>query len=181
MAAPRRLIRCGVLIAFCGAPLGACEAARDPGPAASAPASEQGERVKVGVKGETFRLELALDDATRFKGLGGRTEIAKDGGMLFVFPYAAKQAFVMRDCPIAIDIAYLDSAGRVVMMHEMKPEEPRRAGESDYEYDLRLKKYESRHPAQFVVEVAGGRFREVGLEVGDVLKFDVQGLKARAR
>lgn len=182
--APRSLTRSALLLAFGTLPMGACDAPQEP-PTAQRAALTSGaaevETIKVVMEGETFQLEPALDDATRFKGLGGRTEIAKDSGMLFVFPYAAKQAFVMRDCPIAIDIAYLDPAGRVVRIHEMQPEEPQKPGESDYDYNQRLKQYESRYPAQFVVEVAGGRLREIGLDEGDLVKFDVQGLKARAR
>jgi hypothetical protein len=36
----------------------------------------------VTLDGKTYKLELALDDATRFHGLSDRTEIAADGGML---------------------------------------------------------------------------------------------------
>ena len=101
--------------------------------------------------------------------------------MIFAFRFPARQMFVMRDCPVPIDIAFLDSAGRVLTTYEMQPEEPRKPGETDYEYDQRLRKYDSRYPSQFVVETAGGRLREVGLKPGDLVKFDVQGLKARAK
>ena len=84
-----------------GAALSAC----DPGMAGgNAPQAAAGggeaaapEMLKVRVGGETFRLELALDDETRTLGLGGREEIPRDGGMLFVFPQAAQLSFVMRD------------------------------------------------------------------------------------
>ncbi len=43
-------------------------------------------RELVTIKGERFFVEPATNDATRFKGLGGRDSIEPDGGMLFVFP-----------------------------------------------------------------------------------------------
>lgn len=139
------------------------------------------ERERVDVRGAVFRVELALDDATRLRGLGGRASIPEDGGMLFVFPRPARLGFVMRDCLVPIDIAFLDSAGRVVSMHAMQPEPPRADGEGDYEYEARLRRYDSRFPAQFALEVAGGTFERIGLETGDLVRFDAAGLKRRAR
>jgi len=97
------------------------------------------------------------------------------------FPSASLIQFVMRDCLVPIDIAFLDAAGRVVAMHEMTPEEPRREGESELAYERRLKTYPSRFPAQFAVETAGGRLREVGLEVGQRVEFDLERLKNLVR
>jgi len=137
------------------------------------------EPVRIG--GEWFHLELAADDATRIKGLGDRDYIAPDGGMLFVFPSAQVRSFVMRDCLVPIDIAFLDAAGRVVSMHEMTVEPPRAEGESDLAYDRRLRQYSSRFPMVFAVETAGGRLKEVGLKVGDRVGLDARRLRQRAR
>lgn len=131
----------------------------------------------VRIKGKLFHLEVAATDDVRMKGLGGRDYIAPDGGMIFVFARAQPLGFVMRDCPIPIDIAYLDGAGRVVSMHEMEPEPPRREDETDFQYEARLPQYPSRFPAQFAVEVAGGRLKELGVEVGDKFEFDARELK----
>ncbi len=138
-------------------------------------------RELVTIKGERFFLEPALDQATRFKGLGGREAIEPDGGMLFVFPTPRPLAFVMRDCPYPIDIAYLSEAGTVMTMHEMEPEEPQRPGESDIAYEMRLRRYPSMYPCRYVVEVAGGTWERLGLEVGDAIDFDRERLKAIAR
>lgn len=135
----------------------------------------------VTIKGERFVMEVALTEPHRVRGLSGRPEIDPKGGMLFVFPTSARREFVMRECPVPIDIAFLDSSGRVVAVHEMTPEEPRREGESDMEYEMRLKRYPSRYPAQFAVETAGGRLGAVGLREGDKVAFDVEGLKRRAQ
>jgi len=139
------------------------------------------------IAGRTFHLEPALDDATRNKGLGGRTEIAADGGMIFVFREPMVQEFVMRDCPIPIDIAFLDDLGRVLAMHEMQPEAPRGADEradvpqENWKYENRLKRYSSRFAARFAIELRAGTLRSLHVRPGDVVRFDYEALKAAAR
>ncbi|MFG0273891.1 MAG: DUF192 domain-containing protein [Phycisphaerales bacterium] len=181
--AMRRLAMLGAITA--GAGLGACDPGMAGGdaaqPAAAGDDAPAPETLRVRVGSETFRLELALDNETRTLGLGGRDEIARDGGMLFVFPQAAQLSFVMRDCPIPIDVAFLDGGGRVVAIHEMQPEAPRGENEGFWEYENRLKRYSSRYAAQFVIETAGGRLKETGLAVGDLVPIDTETLKKRVR
>lgn len=143
---------------------------------------------KVTIKDKEFKLELALDDTKRFKGLSDRKEIAKDGGMLFVFKRAEEREFVMRDCPIPIDIIFLDASGRVVAKHKMKAEEPRRADEpedkinpANDKYEQRLKRYGSKYPAQFVIELAGDTLDTLDIKEGDKIKLDTVALKKRAK
>lgn len=140
----------------------------------------------VEMAGEPFELELALDAATRHMGLSGRLAIEPNGGMLFVNTVERPQAMVMRDCAIPIDVAFLDFSGEVVAIHEMRPELPRRPGESQSEYESRLRVYPSGAPAGFAIETAGGRLDEIGLRVGDRVAFDIASTldlarRARAR
>lgn len=130
--------------------------------------------VKIGPR--TFKLEVAATNEARVRGMGGRTEIKPDEGMLFVFPRAQRLSFVMRDCPIPIDVIFLDPSGRVTAVHAMQPEEPRRPGEDDYAYDARLKKYSSRFPAQFAVELQGGMAATLGVKEGDKIPLDTETL-----
>ena len=133
----------------------------------------------VTIGGERFTLEVARDPATQFRGLGGRTHIDPRGGMLFVFPSPRATAFVMRDCPIPIDVAFLDADGRVIAIHEMQPEPPRGADESAVAYESRLRPYPSGLPALYAIETAGGRLRPLGLRGGDKLEIDRAALLAR--
>jgi len=137
--------------------------------------------VWVEIAGELFELELASDPATRMRGLGGRLSLPHNGGMLFVFERRRVLAMVMRDCVIPLDVAFLDPAGRVLAIHEMSVEPPRGPNESRRDYDSRLRIYPSVLPALFAVETAGGRMRELGLEVGEQLVFDAAGLAKRVR
>ena len=155
------------------------------GLAAAAAAEGDGERrpelLWVALGGETFRLELAADPETRRRGLSGRGAIPRGSGMLFVLPRPELFAMVMRDCSEPIDLAFLDAEARVVAVYEMKPEPARRPRETPFEYERRLRPYASGVPVQFAVETAGGRLREVGLQVGDQLLIDAEALTRRAR
>ena len=131
---------------------------------------------EVSIGGERFTLEVARKPADQFRGLGGRTHIDPHGGMLFVFPYPHTTAFVMRDCPIAIDVAFLDPSGRVIAVHEMTPVPPRGEGESAMDYESRLAQYPSGLPAMFAIETAGGRLKQLGVKGGDVIAIDAASL-----
>src|SRR4029453_17821917 len=64
---------------------------------------------RVTVRGVELTVEVARTPAEQLRGLGGRTWIDPKGGMLFPFGGPRLTAFVMRDCPIAIDVAFLDA------------------------------------------------------------------------
>lgn len=141
---------------------------------------------KVTIGGKSFTLELALDDKTRFQGLSGRTEIKPDEGMLFIFPRAEERYFVMRDCPVDIDIIFLDGVMKITAMHEMKPEDPRKDDEKQLEsapgipewartnrkYEERLKRYYSKFASQYVIELKGGTLKGLGLKEGQKIELD---------
>lgn len=135
----------------------------------------------VTIAGQEFRLELAADPYTRHRGLSGRREIPRDGGMLFAFRRPEPLEFVMRDCPIPIDIAFLDAGGRVLAVHAMRVEPPRAAGEGALAYEDRLTRYASGVPAQFAIETAGGRLAELGLAPGARVEFDRAAVLTRTR
>ena len=136
---------------------------------------------RVTLDGRTYTLEIVADDASRTKGLGDRTELAEDKGMLFVFPNSTKRHFVMRDCFIDIDIIYLDANARIVAMHQMPVEEPQREGETGLAYNNRLKRYSSRFDSQFVIELAGGQLDHLNLEDGQRIKLDSARLRSLAK
>jgi len=137
--------------------------------------------VWVAIGGETFTLEVAADPATRFRGLSGRSSIPRNGGMLFVLPRSRRMSMVMRDCPAPIDVAFLDAEGRVVTIHEMQSESPRGSREDSEAYERRLSQYPSGVPIRFAIETAGGRLRQLGVEVGQRLALDVEALASRAK
>ncbi len=150
-----------------------------------------GQVATVVINDRAFKLEIAATDAVRMKGLGQRASIPEDGGMIFVFPpsQVRVQEFLMRDCLVDIDIVYLDGAGRVLSFHEMKAEPPRDPSKGEGQpgemgnaaYEGRLKRYSSRFPATFVIELKGGTIRTLQVKEGDLVQLDIAGLKSMAR
>ncbi|MCX5661161.1 MAG: DUF192 domain-containing protein [Planctomycetota bacterium] len=126
------------------------------------------------IGGKTFHLDIAADDASRFQGLSDRANIPADGGMIFVFAEPEVHDFVMRRCPNPIDILFLDPTGRVVQTHAMQPEP---AGTSEEA----LKRYGSKWPAQFAIELRGGTLEKLPVRNGDRIDLPLAELKRRAR
>jgi uncharacterized membrane protein (UPF0127 family) len=86
-------------------------------------------------------------------GLGGRRQLAKGSGMLFVMPTWEIQEFCMRGMLIPIDIIWI-SQDRIIGFHQNRS--PRDAGN-----------FFSPAPADLVLEVPAGLVKSAGLQVGD--------------
>jgi len=101
------------------------------------------------------QVEVADDMDEMAKGLMGRTALAEDAGMLFVYPEERELSFWMRDTLIPLSIAFMDGEGRIVDLQDMKV------------LDDRPPHYTSAEPARYALEVNVGFFDERGVEVGD--------------
>ncbi|MHB1143620.1 MAG: DUF192 domain-containing protein [Thiobacillus sp.] len=86
--------------------------------AASAAASDT-QPLRIGP--HAFLVELAATPSQRERGLMGRTRLAPNGGMLFVFEQAARHCFWMRNTPLPLSIAFVDDDGRIVSLADMQP------------------------------------------------------------
>jgi uncharacterized membrane protein (UPF0127 family) len=111
--------------------------------------------VPITIGHERFTVEIANTEATLEKGLMFRQTMPPDRGMIFVFPDEVVRRFWMKNTLIPLDILYLDSAGRVVSVHQMKPHDET-AVSSD-------------HPAQFAIELNKGAAARAGVQVGHVI------------
>jgi uncharacterized protein len=113
-----------------------------------------GERIPV-------QVEIADTDLERQTGLSGRTVLAEDAGMLFVFDQEQPLSFWMKDTLIPLSIAYVAADGRIVDIQDMQP--------------LDETPHPSAEPAQYALEVNQGFFEERGVAVGDAIELPVQG------
>jgi uncharacterized membrane protein (UPF0127 family) len=109
-----------------------------------------GERVPVSV-------EIASTDAQRQQGLMGRTTLAEDAGMLFVFDQEQQLSFWMKDTLIPLSIAFINGEGRIVDIQDMQP-----LDETDHL---------SAEPAQYALEVNQDFFEGRGVMVGDMVEL----------
>jgi uncharacterized membrane protein (UPF0127 family) len=150
-------------------------------PATSTAPATQPKREKLTIAGEVFQLEIAADEAAREKGLMHRERIDDHGGMLFIYPEPQSElGFWMKNCPIDIDILYVDHAGRVVSTYRMQEAPARRPGESESDYDDRLPRYPSKRPAQFAIELKAGTIERLKIKPGHEIEMDVTRLERLA-
>jgi len=64
--------------------------------------------------GVSLRIDYATTSVERELGLGNRTDVLDDYGILFVFPSAGKYGFWMKNMLVPIDIFWLDEKGHVI-------------------------------------------------------------------
>jgi uncharacterized membrane protein (UPF0127 family) len=130
----------------------------------STPDGDAANRAQVVIESEddTVRVdvEIADDDHERRTGLMGRTSLAADAGMAFLFPEPTSSSFWMKDTLIPLSIAFWNEAGDVVAILDMHPcpEEPCPSYDPGVEFSGAL-------------EVNQGFFEEHGVEVGDRVRL----------
>ncbi|MFZ4606285.1 MAG: DUF192 domain-containing protein [Caulobacter sp.] len=101
-----------------------------------------------------FKVEIADSDAEREQGLMYRTTLPADGGMLFIWDRAAPRAFWMRNTYIPLDILYIGANGRIISIA---------ANAQPFDETP----IPSRGDAKAVLELAGGRAAQLGIDLGD--------------
>lgn len=107
LTAPAKISRAGVLalIVLCGV----------------ANAAENDAKLSLRIGPHAFQVEVAATEQQRQRGLMGRTHLPADGGMLFVFEQPGRYCFWMRDTPLPLSIAFIDSTGRIASLADMQP------------------------------------------------------------
>lgn len=116
----------------------------------------------VRLKGESFKVELALDHPTRERGLMFRDSMPDDHGMLFVFPSSGPQAFWMKNTRIPLDIMYFDSERGFVSASYRTPT---CSGGNN------CPSYPSEGRARYVLELNSGVGAALGLVPGDKIEL----------
>ena len=106
---------------------------------------------------KTFTLEIAANEENRERGLMRRDSMAADHGMIFVFPSPSNVGFYMKNTRIQLDIVFLDQAGGVISIKQMKP------------YDLSSTYADG--PAKWAIELNKDAASDAGLKVGDKVQI----------
>ena len=110
--------------------------------------------VHTGIGDFGFTVEIADDDPTRAKGLMFREALAPDKGRLSAFPTAQPVAFVVKNPPIPLDMIFIAADGTIRNVHVNAVPHDETPIPSD-------------GAVRFVLEVAGGRSVEMGVQPGD--------------
>lgn len=123
--------------------------------------------------GHPFRLEVAVTPEALERGLMGRRAIANTGGMLFVFEDSQYRHFWMKDTLVELDMVFVsvdnDNPKRGIVTQIIERAQPclptlGRPAECTV--------YSSSHPVAWVIELAGGRTRALGIQSGDTVNLN---------
>lgn len=106
-------------------------------------------------------VELARTASQRRRGLMHRKALPENQGMLFVYRDAGIRSFHMKNTLIPLDIAFIDASGNIREIRSMDP--------------LNTSSVTSARPAQYVLEMRQGWFRDHGVTEGD--HIDLSALK----
>jgi uncharacterized membrane protein (UPF0127 family) len=125
-------------------------------------------KAKVKAGGQVFRVDVAELPEDQARGLGGRKALKPDEGMIFVYRDRHEPGFWMHGMIISIDMLWIDTDRIVHIVHRAPPPKPGTP-------DVKLEVYSPPAQANFVLEIAAGRAKELGLKVGDKVEFDFSG------
>jgi uncharacterized membrane protein (UPF0127 family) len=108
----------------------------------------------------SFKAELADDAQERSMGLMFRRELGANEAMLFIFPEDTQGPFWMQNTLISLDILFVDAEKKIVSWVAQAPPQTT---------DPRF----SEGPYRYVLEIVGGRAKELGIQAGDRLEFNL--------
>ena len=103
----------------------------------------------------TINIEIADTDATRVQGLSGRSGLAPNSGMLFVFDHPDKYSFWMKDMHFPIDMVWLSADGTIV------------SAVQDVDPSTYPRSFTSSTTALFVLELPAHYMQAHGIKIGD--------------
>jgi len=108
-----------------------------------------------------IRAEFARTPEELQKGLMNRASLPKDSGMLFVFTDEETRSFWMKDTLIPLDAIFVSSTGRVNEITTLNPCQETEICQS----------YNSKTPAQYVLEINAGSTEKWKIMEGDILEL----------
>jgi uncharacterized membrane protein (UPF0127 family) len=128
-----------------------------------------GLRVSVTIQGPGGRIELpdlevARTEEQRAKGLMGRTSLAEDGGMVFLFGGPTTAAFWMKDTLIPLSVLFWSDDGKVIDILDMQPCRGNPCPT-----------YAASQPYVGAIEMNEGAFQRLGVKVGDTVAYRLSG------
>lgn len=108
---------------------------------------------------QVVTAELALTAVQQQTGMMFRTNMAEGEGMLFAFPMAHQASFWMKNTCLPLSAAYIDPAGVILEIHELKP------------FDTNAVVAASDR-IQYVLEMRPGWFQRNGVSTGAVVRTE---------
>lgn len=108
-----------------------------------------------------IHVEFAKTPQELEKGLMNRDSLGKNSGMFFIFPDEQARNFWMKDTLIPLDVIFVSPNGRI---NEITTLNPCREAEI-------CQPYNSKTPAQYVLEINAGSAEKWNIIEGDILEL----------
>ncbi|QMU99415.1 DUF192 domain-containing protein [Borrelia sp. A-FGy1] len=113
---------------------------------------------EISINNAKFFVKVAADDFSRTKGYKGTKNINEINGILFMFNKEKNLSFWMKDTPIPLEIAYIDSRGIIKEIYKLVP--------------FSEKNVISKYKVKYALEVPEGSFAKFKINVGDIVEFN---------
>lgn len=94
--------------------------------------------INIEINEKVYKVELAVTEEEKEKGLQGVGELPEDSGMLFVYEEPQDVSFWMDNTPIYLDIIFIDEYGEVISVATGEPNDQTPIEESNVKYVLEL-------------------------------------------
>ena len=110
---------------------------------------------KISIESLFSKIEVVSNPQERKLGLMYRENLPYDNAMFFIWEYKKRQCMWMRNTYIPLNVAYLDSSGKILEIYDMVP--------------LSDKSVCSKKRVRYALEVNLNWFEDNNILVGDVL------------
>lgn len=120
---------------------------------------------QVQISNANIKVEVADTQAKRSKGLGGKTSLGQDEGMLFVFEKLDKYPFWMKGLTFPLDFIWIRGDKVVDILVNVQPPA---AGQSDASLPI----YQSSETVDKVLEATAGTIQKYNIKVGDTVRIE---------
>lgn len=107
---------------------------------------------------KTIIIEKAKTQQERAKGFMERKKIPNDTGMIFIFEEDQILHFWMKDTPVPLSIAYINSNGEIKNIYDLHP--------------FSLTSISSTLSCRYALEVPQGWFKQNNIKIGDKISLD---------
>lgn len=122
---------------------------------ASAQAGAQFPTTKLTAGMHLIQAEVAQTDPQRQQGLMFREKMANNHGMVFVFDQPTTQCMWMKNTPLPLSVAFIDSDGKIVNIEDMQPKT--------------LESHCSAKPVKYALEMNLGWFKQKNVKPGSAI------------
>jgi uncharacterized membrane protein (UPF0127 family) len=123
------------------------------------PARSNYQTITISIGQNEILAEVADTEAKRELGLGNRTTLAENHGMLFIFDTPSRYGFWMKDTNFPLDFVWIDQNKKIIDIT------------SDVSPETYPEVFYPSGEVLYVLEISGGLSKKLGIEIGERADF----------